>query len=358
MNEHPLRHFRDPTTSRRAILAGAKAPDDIRRIVREMGFSERLLFRRKGRFPPANAIYGLVRVLESVFGAYRVPCGTRFFVQYPGDFTCSPTNFTYFRLSRRHRESRLIVLVHDVDTARGWANDDSRGLTADLRRLLSAADAVITHNDAMSDWLASRGIAREKLVPLEIFDYLADGFSPDPTPSFERSVTIAGNLGMDKSSYLATIGEITDVTWNLYGMMFDPDRIAGPTIRFRGLFPAEEIPRHLTEGFGLVWDGDSPDTCAGGTGDYLRINNPHKLSLFLASGLPVIIWKDAAEAEFVHRNGVGFSVGSLSEIGGRLAAMTEGEYAVFKRNAIAISEKLRSGHFTKAAIGKALALLA
>ena len=34
-----------------------------------------------------------------------------------------------------------------------------------------------------------------------------------------------------------------------------------------------------------MWDGPSPDTCAGVYGAYLRYNNPHKTSLYLAAGL-------------------------------------------------------------------------
>lgn len=357
MANDSLIHFRDPVKSARLMLAGAKAPEDIRRIVAGMGFRELSLVRLSGNNAAIRMLSGVLRLLGSVAGVFRVPRGTRVFVQFPGDFTCSPTNFVLLRLCRKLRDTRLIALIHDVDAARGWAPDCGGGVERELRRLLEASDIVITHNDAMSDWLAERCIDRGKLVPLEIFDYLAAGFEPDPTPRFDRSVTIAGNLGVDKSSYLATIGEIDEVKWNLYGMKFDPERIAGPTVEFRGLFPPEEIARHLTDGFGLVWDGDSPDTCAGGTGEYLRINNPHKLSLYLAAGLPVAIWKEAAEAAFVLRNGVGIAVGSLSELGKRISETTPEQYAALKRNAISLSKKLRSGHFTRTAVQKALASL-
>ncbi|NRO11242.1 Beta-1,6-galactofuranosyltransferase WbbI [Lactobacillus helveticus] len=49
------------------------------------------------------------------------------------------------------------------------------------------------------------------------------------------------------------------------------------------------------------------------TGNYLRYNDPHKLSLYLASGIPVIIWKKAAEAKFVEENKVGITVDSLED---------------------------------------------
>ena len=62
---------------------------------------------------------------------------------------------------------------------------------------------------------------------------------------------------------------------------------------------------NLFGSFGLVWDGMSSETCKGSFGEYLRINNPHKTSLYLASGIPVIIWSKAALAEFIEKNKCG-----------------------------------------------------
>ena len=35
--------------------------------------------------------------------------------------------------------------------------------------------------------------------------------------------------------------------------------------------------------------------------DYLRINNPHKTSLYLACGIPIITWNKAAIAQYVRK---------------------------------------------------------
>ena len=62
----------------------------------------------------------------------------------------------------------------------------------------------------------------------------------------------------------------------------------------------------------------SSETCKGSFGEYLRINNPHKTSLYLASGIPVIIWSKAALAEFIEKNKCGITVDSLYEIADKL----------------------------------------
>ena len=97
--------------------------------------------------------------------------------------------------------------------------------------------------------------------------------------------------------------------------------------------------------FGLVWDGSSIDTCAGNTGNYLRYNNPHKLSLYLAAGVPVIVWDQSAVADFVKRYGVGLCVSSLKELPHLLTTLPAAEYRNMTRRAAWLAEKVTSGAF-------------
>ena len=348
-------HFRNPPYSENSALALAKAPEDVNRIVHGQGFEDLWLARQRTSFV-GHQYSRAVRMLQSRLLPARIEKGTVVFCQTPFPLSWSPAHVSFLRNARR-RDARVITLFHDIDVARGRTLADADGLSRDSRDFLENSDVVISHNARMTDWLSDHGIDREKVVDLEIFDYLADGFTPSGEAPFERCVTIAGNLGLHKAGYLADLGRITDVDWRLYGPMFDPDRTKGPTIRHNGCFPPSEIPRHLASGFGLVWDGTSVESCAGGHGEYLRINNPHKLSLYLAAGLPVIVWDEAAAADFVRNHDVGLSVPSLRNLGPALAQVTPERYAAFKRNALAISEKLRSGHFTKTALAKALAIL-
>ena len=115
----------------------------------------------------------------------------------------------------------------------------------------------------------------------------------------------------------------------------------------------EELIKNLQGRYGLVWDGDSLDTCSGLTGEYLKVNNPHKLSLYLAVGLPVIIWSEAAEAEFVRKNNVGLTISSLYELPVKLAAISESDYEIMKNNAMAVGKHLRRGEYMMKAIKKA-----
>ena len=109
---------------------------------------------------------------------------------------------------------------------------------------------------------------------------------------------------------------------------------------------------HLQGGFGLVWDGDSAHTCSGMYGEYLKINNPHKASLYLASGFPIIVWSQSALADFVRNNNCGIFVNSLFEIEETLKSISEGEYQELIKNSKMIGRKIRQGHYLKTAVEK------
>ena len=149
------------------------------------------------------------------------------------------------------------------------------------------------------------------------------------------------------------LGQILSVVFQLMGINYD-DTYENSNVTYLGAFSPDDVPNHLTNGFGLVWDGDSLDTCSGPTGNYLRYNNPHKLSLYLASGLPVIVWGDSAEADFVLKNGLGLTVSSLRELETQLADLSEEEYSVFLSNVRKVSKQLRDGHFLKQALSRSI----
>ena len=98
---------------------------------------------------------------------------------------------------------------------------------------------------------------------------------------------------------------------------------------------------------GLVWDGVSVHACEGGLGEYLQFNNSHKCGLYLASGLPVFVWKRAGLADFVEENQCGFAVESLDEITETLHKLTKEEYEKLLVNVKRVSENVRKGYYLK-----------
>ena len=134
---------------------------------------------------------------------------------------------------------------------------------------------------------------------------------------------MAGNFDIRKTKYARNLPKKPE--FEIYGINFEHDNLPN-NVHYKGAFSPEDIPNHLQGGFGLVWDGDSSDTCSGMYGEYLKINNPHKASLYLASNFPIIVWRQSALADFVIRNNCGIIIDSLYEIAGILESMNEEKY--------------------------------
>ena len=219
--------------------------------------------------------------------------------------------------------------------------------------MMQIADVLIVHNTVMRDFFVQRGFDKSRIVVLEIFDYLRSGTN-HKLPIYEKSIMIAGNLDSRKSGYISGLPEIA-CKFYLYG----PNYSLGESdnITYGGVLSPEQVPEVLTKGFGLIWDGNTVETCKGGTGEYLKYNNPHKLSLYLSSGLPVIIWKDAAEAKFVCENGVGYTIDSLREIPELMERISESDYERISKNVRNISEKLTTGKYMQCALDKAVEII-
>jgi hypothetical protein len=248
---------------------------------------------------------------------------------------------------KEEKNVRMLSFVHDIERLRG---NFRPYLNHEYEFMLKNADVFIVHNDIMADYLVGQGIERDRIVVLTIFDYLTANEIKER--KFDKTVVIAGSLERKKSSYVERLEELYGVKVHLYGPQYEGRTDMG-NVEYHGFFPADKIAGELTGGFGLIWDGDSLETCTEGHGGYLKYNCPHKLSLYLASGLPVIIWKEAAAAKFVEEHGVGFTVSSLYELQEALDRVTPELYGRYLESVGVVSQRIRSGFYTKKALANA-----
>jgi hypothetical protein len=194
------------------------------------------------------------------------------------------------------------------------------------------------------------GIPAGKMRNLGLFDYLC---GETRSRDFGRGVAIAGNLRPDKSGYAYQLPG--NMRWNLYGIQFSgkaflPGNETDPKshgVYYHGSFLADEIADRIDGSFGLVWDGASIYTCEGVFGEYLRYNNPHKTSLYLAAGMPVIVWKEAAIAGYILKEKCGIAVESIAIIPKILEEMSDEEYHILAQNAERVGRRLRRGDYTR-----------
>ena len=331
--------------------AGTKATEDVITIAKRIGFEP--LYVQMNDLKP-----GVLHKLNRQFRFYvdwekaykRATAGSIILLQHPFHYPQMTREKTLLKM-RNKKNVHFISIVHDVEELRILGKEQYH--KREFEFMMKIADVLIVHNNVMRDFFIAKGFDKEKIVVLGIFDYLRNE-SNSKLPVFEKSVTIAGNLDVKKSGYLANLPDV-NCKFYLYGPNFSLGE--ADNVIYDGVLLPDQIPKVLTKGFGLIWDGDSIETCKGGFGDYLRYNNPHKLSLYLSSGLPVIIWKNAAEAKFVEENGVGYTVESLPDVQKLMEMISENKYKKMAERVREVSKRLIDGEYMQTALTNAMSII-
>lgn len=348
-----MKKYQVVLTLQSSANAGSKAPNDVRKIADKLGFEEIIVNLKGYTSSYIDKVNNQITYMNEWRKVYKkIQPHSILLVQVPF-YARQFGRLHYFKKLKYHKAVKLIFVVHDVEELRGAYENNLQRKQFDA--MLNLADVIIEHNKKMADFFIKKGYPKDRLVNLDIFDYLCDYEKlSNKKVDFTKNVIIAGNLDVQKTKYLKDLDTI-DTVFSLYGPNFTQK--SGKNIIYNGVISSEKLPIMLNQGFGLIWDGNSIRTCSGAFGNYLRYNDPHKLSLYLVSGLPVFIWKNAAEADFVIKNGVGYTIGSLEEIPSILNNITQEEYGIFLKNVQIISRKLSIGWYTKQAITKALKII-
>lgn len=319
------------------LNAGSKAKADISDVLSTEDFMS-LEIELKG-----NKISKLAHSLKEIYKFKKIINSSKeekiFLFQYP-----VYQEILDSKLAEIISSGIIILLIHDIDSLR--YPDKNKSLEEITR--FNNADIIISHNSVMTSWLVEHGV-KTPIINLEIFDYL------NPYKFVDRDqnapLVFAGNL--NKSKFL--------FEWNLekkiqlFGIS---DQYKFPSnTQYNGSFPPDELPMHLSGSFGLVWEGNLLDTGSGQLAEYTKFNNPHKASLYLSCGLPLIVWSESAVANFVKEYDCGLIVESLTDLDGILANLDEKDYKKLSINAEKVGKKINEGFYTRNALTKALNLL-
>lgn len=109
----------------------------------------------------------------------------------------------------------IIGIVHDINIIRGNPSD------YDYRQyeiLKNIPDILIAHNNKMKKLLCDRGFSNNKMMSLDIFDYIISDFY---NVNYSDEVIIAGNVSESKAGYIYKLNCINNVTFNLFGMNYN-----------------------------------------------------------------------------------------------------------------------------------------
>lgn len=340
------------TSTKERFNAGNKARSDALKILLANGYSHIPLF-YNGKAKPMVLLQIAKALLQVILRADR---NSTVFIQYP--YAPDVVNTYLIRVlhySAKIKGFKLAVLIHDINALRSSLHGTVEGEKT-LRResnRLALCDHVICHNQAMIDQLKDVcPLMAKKCIGLEIFDYL---YCKDVHEikywEGKPKVVVAGNLSKAKCGYIYNLNKIHNADFYLYGVGFREES-ATENVTFKGAFPPDQLIEHLVGHFGLVWDGSTTETCSGSYGNYLRYNDPHKFSLYMAAGLPAIVWKESALAQFVISNNIGIAVDSLLQLDTCLNDISKDDYQKMLSNVLAIREKVVNGRFLSKAINQ------
>ena len=268
--------------------AGSKARIDVDKILTRRGYTAVENFSETIFKSTSEKIFYVLnpKTWRQIVHALSIK-NQRMILQFP-TYSNPIIRWTMKKILQRNR---TILIVHDLNSLR---NSDDRNFIDDL----NSAEFLIVHNARMKSILKAFGV-RKPMIELEIFDYLLDEI-PRTDRKKSNEIIFAGNLS--KSEFLNR-DEIQNLNlqFNLYGLGWNRNF---KNVKHLGSFTPDEIPHKLEGSFGLIWDGDSIETCSGSLGRYLEINSPHKFSLYIAAGIPIIVWRKSALKNFVemHKN--------------------------------------------------------
>lgn len=314
--------------------AGTKAKQDISDILSSNYFKVVKVQTNKSRFD--KFIYKFKGAKSDIA---MISEGNIFF-QYPMNSTVVLRDLLSRIGKKKHTNS--IAIIHDLKSLRNPTISTKKEVN-----ILNRFDCLIVHNSSMKKWLSAAGVIKPQ-VTLDIFDYLNLNTRVDPKRHLKSGISFAGNL--EKSVFLRKMSG--DIKIQVLGP--NPAKDYPKNVIYEGQVNSNILGRRLDGKYGLVWDGTSILTCDGPNGEYMRYNSPHKLSLYLSSGIPVIVWSNSAIAKFVTNEGVGITVDSLEHIDNQINDITVEQYKTIVHNVSTISKRLNSGYYTKRAVGAAI----
>lgn len=335
--------------------AGSKAREDAEQILKSEGFIIKTINVKSINKSLNSLLLELPSIKKQIkIIMNEIDRNSLLVIQYPWIYLSYGFAKEIRKLANK-RNINCVALIHDLNLFRTGSIFTKAYYKFFVREIdfLNNFDYIIVHNNVMRSLLEEKGIDSTKIIVLELFDYLAD-FKNERLFNIndKNKINIAGNLSKEKAGYIYRINELEnqDFQIELYGPKFAGK--VGKNIKYNGIVPPEKLTDVINYGYGLIWDGKSINTCEGNFGKYLTINNPHKFSLYMACGIPVIIWEKAALADFVKVNQVGITISSLDEINSKLKQITTDEYKKLLNNVSLVQEKVLNGQYLKSAVNE------
>jgi hypothetical protein len=243
------------------------------------------------------------------------------------------------------RSIRRVAVLGDIN---GIKHNDPDLLQKELREF-RRYDFLIVHNQYMKDWIQQE-LPGKPCAKISFFDFLAE-----PNSQFAQqgsTIAYAGNL--EHGLFLNRVGELQShnpsVLFRVYGQPYTQQMAEQANLEYMGTSEPYALPAKLKASYGLVWYGDSLDHVSGNIGPYLSIISPHKVSLYLLCGIPLIVPEHTAVAGLVQQYKLGIVIANLHEMQAAMDAVSSEEYASMCNNVKSIAASVASGQGLRLAL--------
>lgn len=288
---------------------GGKARLDVSYFLEKKGYKSLKYYNSQNIY-----LKFLLLAINFILFPFLIEKGSVLFVQYPHNI--GQRNILKFY--KNIKNIKTIFLVHDLDSIRAKSDKEIEALD------LEFSDYIISLNAVLTSYIEKElNIKNKQIVNLDLWDYYVSEVPSsvieidltEDSEKYKFNVLIAGNLDKKKVGYLDQLEKINDVRFYLMGDNLDKNIELKENVKYLGVFNSDTRVNYFGGSiFGLVWDGDSIETCAGNYGEYLRKNLPHKTSFYLSNRISVIIWNEAVLLKHLQDNSIGIGIVSLREL--------------------------------------------
>lgn len=318
--------------------ASSKARKDVSYFVLQNGFQS--LFKNDKSKIRDNKIAKIILSIKLYIKLFKLRQDDILFVQ-----TSTKILKTILKI-KKVNNFRLIYLIHDLFSLRYNTQESIKTHLQEIEKdiaLMSQCDIVIAHNDVMVQRLKDFGCSC-RLISLGIFDYSCKLSAKKRKLSENEIVQIAFAGYLGKSPFLKHLDEQKHnyqlIVYGLPPMKFEYSI-------YKGSVDADILPKVIEGHLGLIWEGDYN---VQEKDNYTCINNPHKLSMYIVAGLPIIAWKRSAAALFIEKNNIGITIQSLDELDSVIKNLSTKDYQLWVNNCLKIREKLIQGYYIHRAL--------
>jgi glycosyltransferase involved in cell wall biosynthesis len=274
----------------------------------------------------------LVRIIFLIKTVLFLPSDAVLFFQAP--LYAKANQLLVKAILRLRKSIKVVCFITDIDGLR----DGNDSLLKKEKKFFRRFTYFIVHNNTMKEWV--RAVKPTAIVSIvEFFDFLTVANKKIRAKNF--SVAFSGNT--INSTFIFDLSKIRNIEFHLYGEMDNTRFNKFTNLNFYGLIDSKVLKDQIKGSFGLVWNGNSINSLTGSTGDYLKINSPHKLSSYIVSGLPVIVHESSAAASLVKKYGIGFTIRSLNETAELVEQIRQVEYESMQKNCFCLANKISTG---------------